>query len=126
GAFVYRDPEPALGRVPFFRLARGARVTRLDLRMAGSEVTLRPPDPGAAAGLVVTLPPGDPYCVGFGDAAGGAVRANTATRFAMGRGERAACPATAAPTSFVTFESEQVRPLALSPDGRRLLVVDTP
>src|SRR5262245_196948 len=29
-------------------------------------------------------------------------------------------------SSFVTFESGQVRPLALSPDGRRLFAVDTP
>src|SRR5438552_5961798 len=28
--------------------------------------------------------------------------------------------------SFVTFESGQVRPLALSPDGTRLFAVDTP
>ena len=126
GAFVYRDPKRQLGPVTFFRLARGARAMRLDLRMGGPTVTLRPPDPGTAGGLVVTLPPGDPYCVAFGGTAGGPVRANTATRFAMGRGERAACPDTVARTSFVTFESEQVRPLALSPDGRRLFVVNTP
>src|SRR6185369_15130400 len=29
-------------------------------------------------------------------------------------------------SSFVTFESGQVRPLALSPDGSRLFAVDTP
>jgi YVTN family beta-propeller protein len=33
---------------------------------------------------------------------------------------------TASAGSFVTFESGQVRPLALSPDGRRLFAVDTP
>src|SRR5262245_66691598 len=35
----------------------------------------------------------------------------------------AAAPATA---SFTTFESGQVRPLALSPDGNRLFAVNTP
>jgi hypothetical protein len=37
----------------------------------------------------------------------------------------AASPA-AAQTSFITFESGQVRPLALLPDGSRLLAVNTP
>ena len=32
----------------------------------------------------------------------------------------------AAQTSFVEFESGQVRPLALSPDGTRLFAVNTP
>ena len=32
----------------------------------------------------------------------------------------------AARASFVTFESGQVRPLALSPDGARLFAVNTP
>ena len=32
----------------------------------------------------------------------------------------------AAEASFVTFESGQVRPLALTPDGLRLLAVNTP
>src|SRR5438874_7886763 len=36
-----------------------------------------------------------------------------------------ASPSPAA-ASFVTFESGQVRPLALSPDGTRLFAVDTP
>ncbi len=34
--------------------------------------------------------------------------------------------ASAADASFVTFESGQVRPLALSPDGTRLFAVNTP
>ena len=34
--------------------------------------------------------------------------------------------ATAAEPSFVTFESGQTRPLALSPDGNRLFAVNTP
>jgi YVTN family beta-propeller protein len=37
-----------------------------------------------------------------------------------------AVPATAGAGSFVTFESGQVRPLALSPDGGRLFAVNTP
>jgi YVTN family beta-propeller protein len=37
-----------------------------------------------------------------------------------------ALPATPAVASFVTFESGQVRPLALSPDGTQLFAVDTP
>src|SRR5262245_18045029 len=32
----------------------------------------------------------------------------------------------AAAADFVTFESGQVRPLALSPDGKQLFAVDTP
>ena len=35
-------------------------------------------------------------------------------------------PDAAAQPSFLTFESAQVRPLALSPDGRRLFAVNTP
>ncbi|AGC49146.1 hypothetical protein MYSTI_07874 [Myxococcus stipitatus DSM 14675] len=35
-------------------------------------------------------------------------------------------PALAAPPSFLTFESGQVRPLAMSPDGSRLFAVNTP
>lgn len=34
--------------------------------------------------------------------------------------------ATAASASFVTFESGQVRPLAMSPDGTHLFAVNTP
>src|SRR5262249_37807549 len=65
GSFIYRDPRHVRGPVSFLRVARTARDMRLDARVDGFGVTLRPPDPGAAAGLVVTLPPGDPYCVGF-------------------------------------------------------------
>src|ERR1700758_4207502 len=37
-----------------------------------------------------------------------------------------AAPARPAGATFVTFESGQVRPLALSPDGTRLFAVNTP
>src|SRR5207302_5773803 len=37
-----------------------------------------------------------------------------------------ACLSTPAAASFTTFESGQVRPLALSPDGSRLFAVNTP
>ena len=38
----------------------------------------------------------------------------------------AALPAPAAPPNFLTFESAQTRPLALSPDGTRLFALNTP
>jgi YVTN family beta-propeller protein len=41
-------------------------------------------------------------------------------------GALAAAPQTPAPGPFVTFESGQVRPLALSPDGKRLFALNTP
>src|SRR5207302_6245596 len=37
-----------------------------------------------------------------------------------------ACLSTPAAASFTTFESGQVRPLALSPDGTKLFAVNTP
>jgi len=41
-------------------------------------------------------------------------------------GETAATPAAVTSPSFVEFESGQVRPIALSPDGTRLFAVNTP
>src|SRR4051812_11269088 len=35
-------------------------------------------------------------------------------------------PAVASPSSFTTFESGQVRPLALSPNGKLLFALNTP
>ena len=37
-----------------------------------------------------------------------------------------ALPAAAQPPSFVEFESGQVRPVAMTPDGSKLLAVNTP
>jgi YVTN family beta-propeller protein len=41
-------------------------------------------------------------------------------------GETAAAPAAVTSPSFIEFESGQVRPIALSPDGTRLFAVNTP
>src|SRR6185295_7525509 len=42
------------------------------------------------------------------------------------RGERSAAQTPPAGGAFALFESGQVRPLAMSPDGKQLLAVNTP
>jgi len=125
-AFVYADEAGTHGPVRVLRLGRDRRGLRIDLRLSGAGIMLRPPNPGTRGGFVLAIPGGDTYCVGFGGAAGGRVAANGRRRFRMARAERAACPGLEAPASFVTFESEPVRPLAASPDRTRLFAANTP
>ena len=107
------------------RLTRGRHALRLDVRIAG-DAALRPPDPATAAGAAIVFPGGETYCVGFGGPAGGRMFANRPGHVHMGRARRPACVSPDASPATVTFDSEPVRPLALSPDGRRLFVVNTP
>jgi DNA-binding beta-propeller fold protein YncE len=50
----------------------------------------------------------------------------SASSSASGPGEQQAAPAAVTASSFVEFESGQVRPIAMSPDGTRLFAVNTP
>jgi hypothetical protein len=74
--------EPQPGR---FRL-------RLQVAARGGPVDVVPPDPGAEGGIELTLGGGDTYCVLFGGAAGGVVRANTARRFGVRAPTAEGCP----------------------------------
>ncbi|HEV7732635.1 MAG TPA: hypothetical protein VGR62_10760 [Candidatus Binatia bacterium] len=129
GSFVWRDPNGVNGPVRVLRLTRGRKGFRIDLRLRATTahpLALRPPAPGAAGELVVTIPGGDTWCVGFGGNAGGKVVTNRATRFRMNAPTQATCNVISPNHTVPTFESDQVRPLALSPDGTRLFAVNTP
>ena len=128
GSFTWRDPRGVHGPVRLLRLSRGRKGFRIDLRLrAGSHpLTLRPPAPGSGAELVVTIPGGDTWCVGFGGSAGGRIVANGTARFRMVAATQAACDLTTPSRTVPVFESDPVRPLALSADGTRLFAVNTP
>jgi len=124
---VYEDQRGDLGPVRLLRLERRNDALQLDVRIAGPALTLPVPVNGAAGGLILTIRGGDTYCTGFGDGMGGSVRGKRATRLRIAQATRAGCPPLPSPPpAFTTFESEPVRPLALSPDGTRLFAVNTP
>jgi len=124
---VYDDRRGALGPVRLLRLERRDDALRLELRITGAALTLPVPPNGAAGGIVLTIPGGDTYCAGFGDGLGGAVRGQSPNRLRIVRAATPGCPPLPSPPPrFTVFESEPVRPLALSPDGARLFAVNTP
>jgi YVTN family beta-propeller protein len=129
GSFTWRDPRGLRGPVRLLRLSRGRKGFRVDVRLmatAAHPLELRPPSPGTGGELVVTIPGGDTWCVGFGGAAGGRVAKDGTTRFRMVETERAACDLAAPEPSVPSFESDPVRPLAVSADGGRLFAANAP
>ena len=129
GTFTWSDPAGRVGPVRHLRLARRAGRLRLDVRLVGhgpNRIDVGPPNLGTRGGVVLTFPGGDVYCAALGGGAGGTIVANGPTRFHMRSATVGMCPPRRPAASFVTFESEHVRPLALSPDGTQLFAVNTP
>ena len=125
-AFIYRDPGGHRGPVRLVRLARTGDTLRLDVRIALTRGTLRPPHPGVAASIALVVPGGETHCAGFGGPAGGRIAVNGARRFRIGPARSSACLPSGTTAAVPVFESDPVRTLALSADGRRLFVVNTP
>jgi hypothetical protein len=67
---------------------------RLKIRLLGHDAPfdVAPPNPGTDGGIVLTLGTGDTYCIAFGGSAGGAILANTPTRFAVKAPTVEGCP----------------------------------
>jgi hypothetical protein len=64
----------------------------LDTRGKNGTIEVVPPNPGTDGGALLSINGGDSYCVGFGGAAGGKIRENTATEFRVSKPRGRACP----------------------------------
>jgi YVTN family beta-propeller protein len=130
GRVVWKDPKGTHGPVRLLRLSRGPKGVRLVLRLRGGrptpELPLRAIGDLVGAEMWLTIPGGDTWCTAFGGDAGGRVVGRQARRFEMTGARGGTCRVAPSPNDVPIFESDPVRPLALSPDGARLYVANTP
>ena len=96
--FGYSDARGENGPITRLRLdSYTGRWTRLVLRAEsqGNNATIEvvPPNPGARAGVIVSIPDGSRVCTLFDVASGSSVSENTAEKFWIGGGSTLACPA---------------------------------
>lgn len=110
GGFRYRPPVGATSPVSLVivkRTGSGRAILRAKLSGAVGTADLEvvPPDPGDSGGLELEVIGGDRYCVGFGGAAGGDEKNDTANVWRIRRAtSEAACspPPTPTPTAVPT------------------------